>query len=63
MADIYANNLSAQRIIRQTIARSNKPTNKYNESLHLHTEELANEPNDRTAYDAGMELEKQNSDE
>lgn len=57
MTDIYKNNLSAQAIIRSAIARSNRPLNKYNESMHQNTEELSAESNDRKGYDCGMEME------
>ena len=55
--DIYKNNLSAQIRMTQAIGRSNKWSNKYNESMHRATEELTGEPNDRTAYDVGTEKE------
>ena len=57
MTDIYKNNLSAQSVIRNAVARSNKALNKYNEGIHMNTEELSSEPNDRTGYDCGMERE------
>lgn len=55
--DIYKNNLSAQSVIRNAIARSNKALNKYNEGMHMNTEELSSEPNDRTSADIGMEMQ------
>jgi len=58
--DIYKNNLSAKTIMLQAIRRSNKRSNKYNEGMHMETEELANEPNDRTSYDCGNEPERHN---
>jgi len=42
--------------MRQAIERSNR--NKYNESMHLDTEELTGEPNDRTAADADGQYER-----
>jgi hypothetical protein len=53
--DIYSGNISAREIIRKAIERSNKPHNKYNTSMHMNTEALSGEPNDRTSYDAGEE--------
>jgi len=44
-------------IQRHAIAKSNKPLNKYNTSLHQDTESLTGEPNDRTAEDIGVERE------
>lgn len=41
----------------QAMQRSNKPLNKYNTALHMITEELTEEPNDRTASDVGIEQE------
>lgn len=61
MTDIYKNNLSAQAIIRSALARSNRPLNKYNESMHQSTEEISSEPNDRTSADIGMEMELTNN--
>jgi hypothetical protein len=58
--DIYKNNISAQGVMLRAIQRSNRPLNKYNEGMHMITEELAGEPNDRTAYDCGNEPEKHN---
>lgn len=55
--DIFKGNLSAQSVIRNAVARSNKALNKYNESMHMNTEEISGIPNDRTAYDCGMEKE------
>lgn len=55
--DIYKDNLSAQIRMRSAIAMSNRPLNKYNESMHQNTEELSSEPNDRTGFDCGMERE------
>lgn len=46
----------------QAIARSNKPLNKYNTAMHMDTEELTGEVNDRTGYDVGMEPEIKNND-
>lgn len=60
MTDIYKDNLSAKIIMSQAIKRSNKWSNKYNESMHRTTEELTGEPNDRTACDCGNEPEKHN---
>jgi hypothetical protein len=39
-------------LIRQAIERSNKPLNKYNQSIHMNTEDLSGEPSDRTSADA-----------
>ncbi len=61
MIDIHKDNLSAQLIIRGAINRSNRPLNKYNESIHQNTEALSGEPNDRTAYDVGTERELTNN--
>ena len=55
MTDIYKDNLSAQSIIRSAIARSNRPLNKYNESMHQDTEAITGIPNDRTSADVGEE--------
>lgn len=55
--DIFKNNLSAQSVIRNAVARSNKALNKYNESMHQSTEQLSGESNDRTGYDCGIEME------
>ena len=60
MTDIYKDNPSAREIIRHAIQRSNKPLNKYNESMHQNTEAITGEPNDRTAYDVGNEPEHRN---
>lgn len=46
----------------QAIKRSNRPLNKYNTSIHQNTEALTGEPNDRTAYDVGIEPEVKNKD-
>lgn len=46
---------NAKSIARQAIERSNKPLNKYNTAMHMDTEELTCETNDRTAYDVGTE--------
>jgi hypothetical protein len=48
---------NSKTIIRQAVERSNRPANKYNTALHMSTEELSGEPNDRTAYDVGTEQE------
>ena len=56
--NIFEHNPSAMRIIREAIRRSNKPLNKYSESIHQSTEALSGESNDRMAYDAGMEMER-----
>lgn len=61
MTDIYKNNPQAQSIIRGAIIRSNRPLNKYSESIHQNTEELSMESNDRTGYDCGMERELPNN--
>jgi hypothetical protein len=50
-------------IIAQAINRSNKPLNKYNTALHMDTEELSGEPNDRTGYDVGVEMELNHNQE
>lgn len=47
---------NSRAIMRQAIERSNR--NKYNESMHLDTEELTGEPNDRTAADADGQYER-----
>lgn len=60
MADNFKDNLSARSIITQAIKRSNK--NKYNVAMHMQTEELTGEPNDRTSYDVGEEPEYKNLD-
>lgn len=44
---------NSKEIARKAIARSNKPLNKYNEAIHMETEELTGEANDRVAADAG----------
>jgi hypothetical protein len=48
---------NSKSIARQAIERSNRPLNKYNTSLHMSTEELSGEVNDRTGYDVGTEQE------
>ena len=45
------------KIQREAIQRSNRPLNKYNESMHQNTEALTGESNDRTAFDVGTEQE------
>lgn len=44
-------------IQKRAIERSNRPLNKYNTAMHMDTEELTGEPNDRTSYDVGTEQE------
>ena len=41
----------------KAVERSNRPLNKYNTAMHIDTEELSGEVNDRTAYDVGTEME------
>jgi hypothetical protein len=53
---------NAKQIIRQAIERSNRPLNKYNTAMHMDTEEMTGQPNDRTAYDVGTEPEHKNFD-
>lgn len=62
MTDVFKDNLSAQSIIRGAINRSNRPLNKYNESMHQNTEALTGEPGDREPSDIGIEPEKTNFD-
>lgn len=48
---------NSQSIIRSAIRKANEPNMKYNPSFNYHVEELSGEPNDRTGYDCGMEME------
>jgi hypothetical protein len=51
MTDIFKDNLSAQKIIRNKINQANKL--KYNFSVNHEAENMSGDPNDRTEYDAG----------
>jgi len=55
MPDIYKNNLSARAIINSKVRQAN--AKKYNFSLNQEAEEMSGEPNDREAYDVGIEPE------
>lgn len=48
---------NALSIIRQALEKANKPNMRYNVAHSMHVEELSGEPNDRTAYDVGSEIE------